>query len=447
MQCDSHEIAAHFSRSSDSSGARRCACVETAADKMKLHEPPLEEQMTASYSLTHLTDVDLLRQLSDLVARDRKTTAALIAHLAEVERRKLHLPEGYDSLLSYCVEKLRLSRDEAVKRISAARLGRRFPGIFECLADGRLSLTTVIVLRPYIRRENARELLKAAINRSKSEVVAMLAARFPKSELLPLIDRIPSANITSSNPVAPERLPSPVPQPPDLATESVVEAPQQMRQAEPPHQTPPLQQARAEQQRVPDRRPTRSPIAAQRFGLHLTMPQSLNDKLEYLQELLSHSIPSGDLVEVLEKTCELAIAQLEKTKFGVTSRACFSSPRKTPKGRHIPLAVRREVLKRDGHQCTYFGNSGHRCTARKFLQFDHVDEFACGGEATVDQIRLRCRAHNQYTAELKFGVGFMHSKRVAARLAAKRKREIREKRAASAPESGPSLVVGRRLGS
>ena len=47
-----------------------------------------------------------------------------------------------------------------------------------------------------------------------------------------------------------------------------------------------------------------------------------------------------------------------------------------------------------------------------------MDTVARGGEATVEGIRLRCRAHNQYEAECTFGVGFMEAKREAARLAA-----------------------------
>jgi hypothetical protein len=43
-----------------------------------------------------------------------------------------------------------------------------------------------------------------------------------------------------------------------------------------------------------------------------------------------------------------------------------------------------------------------------------VLEVARGGEASVDDIRLRCHAHNQYTAERTFGAEFMRHKRIAA---------------------------------
>jgi len=56
-----------------------------------------------------------------------------------------------------------------------------------------------------------------------------------------------------------------------------------------------------------------------------------------------------------------------------------------------------------------------------------VREFARGGDATVDGIRLRCRGHNQFTAEHTFGAGFMRHKREAAAAA-------RVAKAANTPE-------------
>ena len=44
-----------------------------------------------------------------------------------------------------------------------------------------------------------------------------------------------------------------------------------------------------------------------------------------------------------------------------------------------------------------------RCTERGFLEFHHIVPYAVGGEATVEAIALRCRAHNQYEAEQDFG--------------------------------------------
>jgi hypothetical protein len=46
------------------------------------------------YTLTHLSDTRLLRELTVLVSRDRETTAILLAHIAEVDARRAYVPEG-----------------------------------------------------------------------------------------------------------------------------------------------------------------------------------------------------------------------------------------------------------------------------------------------------------------------------------------------------------------
>src|SRR6059036_1694446 len=123
-----------------------------------------------AYSLSHVSDHELFRGLASLVGQDRATTAELLAHIAEFDARRLYLPAAYPSMYAYCVHELRLSEDAAYKRIQAARVARRFPVIFEALADGRLHLAAVGLLAPHLTRENADDLLAAAAHRTKAEV-------------------------------------------------------------------------------------------------------------------------------------------------------------------------------------------------------------------------------------------------------------------------------------
>lgn len=81
----------------------------------------------------------------------------------------------------------------------------------------------------------------------------------------------------------------------------------------------------------------------------------------------------------------------------------------------ITAQVRRAVVERDGGRCTFIGSKGHRCGSDRFLEFDHIVPVARGGRSTVDNIRLRCRAHNQYEADQAFGSEFMKNKREEAR--------------------------------
>ena len=338
----------------------------------------------STYSLSHLSDHVLLRDLTALVARDRTITAALLAHMAEVDARRLYLPAGYPSMSAYCVKEFGMSEDAAYKRIGAARTARQYPKILEAVADGRLNLNAVVLLKPHLTLENADDLLAAASHKTRFEIEQLLAERFPRSEMLPMVQALPAAN--------PQPAPGPVEPPPDvqLAARPVA---------------PPVPRGKA------------TAIAPQRFALQLTMSQGTHDKLRYAQDLLSHQIPNGDIAKVLDRALDALILQLEKRKFAATKKP------KAPKGRSsnprtITAQVRRAVMKRDGGQCTFVSESGRRCSAREQLEFDHVDPVARGGEATVNGIRLLCRAHNHYAAEWAFGAEFMSRKRQEARAAA-----------------------------
>src|SRR5436309_11293623 len=146
----------------------------------------------SGYSLSHVSDPDLARELASLAAQDRSTTAAFLARIAEFDGRRLYLPAGFPSMYLYCVYELGLSEDSALKRIRAARTARRFPAIFAAVADGRLSLSVVVLLGPYLTPENVEHLLAAATHQTRSQVEKLLAQRFPGSEMMALIERLPA---------------------------------------------------------------------------------------------------------------------------------------------------------------------------------------------------------------------------------------------------------------
>ena len=77
--------------------------------------------------------------------------------------------------------------------------------------------------------------------------------------------------------------------------------------------------------------------------------------------------------------------------------------------------MKRAVRERDQGRCTFVAANGHQCDTRKMLEFDHVLPVARGGRSTIGNLRLRCRAHNQYEAEQVYGRRFMEAKREMAR--------------------------------
>ena len=102
----------------------------------------------STYTLSHLSDQSLLHGLKSLVSQDRATTALLIAHLGEIDSRRLYAPAGYPSLFAWCLEELHFSEESACRRIRAARVARGYPAVLDMLADGRLHLTAVDLLAP-----------------------------------------------------------------------------------------------------------------------------------------------------------------------------------------------------------------------------------------------------------------------------------------------------------
>jgi hypothetical protein len=101
-----------------------------------------------------LSDDELVATVERLTRAEREASATLVAHLAEMSRRRLHERLGYPSLYMYCIEVLRLSPDEAYDRMKAAKVSRRYPQVLGMLAQRELSLSTIRLLAPHLRRGN-----------------------------------------------------------------------------------------------------------------------------------------------------------------------------------------------------------------------------------------------------------------------------------------------------
>jgi hypothetical protein len=285
------------------------------------------------------------------------------------------------------LKRLGLSNNEAFHRITAARLARRFPVIFEMLERRDVHLTAVCLLRDYLTPDNHAELLVAVIHKTKLEIEQLLAHRFPGKAI-------------------PERL----------------------RQVQ-----------------------LLAPLSDEQYHLHLTLSRAAKEKLERARDLMSHANPSADLAIVVERALEVLVERLEARRFAQTKSRGRKRLTDSPQGKRLaherdedrrgtndsadsqrekvaggrasgsvnhdrrqalPSALRREVVARDGAQCTFIGDDGQRCDARSHLQFHHEEPWALGGADAVENVRLLCRAHNLLVAERELG-----ARRVAAKVA------------------------------
>ena len=346
-------------------------------------------------TITHassLTDSQLLTAIPLLARGEREATAALIAHLAEFDARRLFEGEGFSSTFKYCLEVLRLSEDAAFNRIEAARAARRFPRVLEMLTTGTLSPTTARMLARHLTVENHDELLAAAAGKSKQEMEKVLAARFPQADVPASVRRVTVTKAIPAQLVAPL---APLATPSGGSGESALPGSPSADPSAETHGAP------AER---PLPRPIVRPIAAERYEIRFTASAATREKLRRAQDLLGHAVPSGDLAEVFDRALTLLVADLERKKFAATKRP-GKSRGQSEASRNIPAKVERAVSSRDQERCAFLAPGGRRCGERRFLEFHHVVPFAVGGKPTVDNIQLRCRAHNRYEATLFYGPG------------------------------------------
>ena len=334
-----------------------------------------------------LSDRDLLARLEGFAGREREATVDLVAHLAALDSRPgLYAEQGYGSLFGYCTQALRLSEDAACNRIEAARACRRFPLVLDLLASGALSLTSLRLLAKHLTADNHESALAKASGRSRREIEALVAELVPRPDIPSSVRRLPSLPVPRSV----------VSVPPATATLIDLQAASVMV---------PLAAA------LPSTpRPIVQPTAPERYRVQFTIGPRAHEKLRRLQGLLRREIPDGDPGAIFDRALTLLLERVEKEKLGTAARRRASirpgtdKPHKSgPTSRHIPPAVKGTVWKRDAGQCAFVTTGGRRCSERTFLEFHHVQPYAKHGPATVANISLRCRRHNQYEAEQAFG--------------------------------------------
>ena len=361
------------------------------------------------WKLAGVSDEVLVGELKELVSRSAWTEARVVAHLAELEARGIHLTSGR-SLFRYCQECLGLSQNEAFYRIQAARMGRQFPVIFELLEQRRVHLTAVALIRDFITEDNHVELLREVSGKTKEQILVLLASRAPRPDVVSRIRRLPTGRLQ-----------------------------------------------RAERSLAAGPTGRLEPLSAATYRLQLSTSASLKDKLELAADLMSHANPSRDLAVVIERALDLLLERLQNQRFGQTKRA-----RKPHLGPELPLAARderherkaeapherkserpheregerlherkgerlheregelpheprrqrratisravlRALVERDGLGCTFVGSDGRCCGERAFLQVHHERAWAKGGADSSDNLRLVCAAHNRLLAEREFG--------------------------------------------
>ena len=374
--------------------------------------------MTNAAPLASISDDELFATVQRLTARSNVALADLLAHLGEVERRGIHRIRACASLYTYCIYELRMSEDAAFRRAKAARLVRAYPELRNAIAKGEIHLTGVLIIGPHLGGERHAEILRRARFRSKRELVRLVAEIDPKPEVPALVEPIgpvPSGAATHQSFVealaGPVRELSPGRRPEDWMKVNDDDASWR-------------DETDAESADVTE------PQCPLRYKVQFTASQEFVDLLEEARDLLGHESPRPALPDVQLRALRTLVKELRGRKRAATERAqplvranrgdaesdeasgtaperepsfAEAAPERAPSSRYVPAPIRRTVFDRDRARCAYHDNRGERCRETFGLEIHHVRAHALGGPATLDNLELRCRAHNTLAAEQDFG--------------------------------------------
>ncbi len=362
--------------------------------------------------LQSLSDQEILSRIHKLAARERSLTRAVLLHLNEIERRRLHLKLGYASMFDYCTSGLGYSASAAMRRIKAARCLARYPRVDVLLQENAVNLSTIAQVSDLLTEENHDEVLTRIQGKSQREVEAILAeyrpGTLPRERVRTIVVRVParsmkrnaapSANCVSTvaAAVGPDAQFALVQN--GLATRLPVDACEKSDYYRNGSST--------SSPSVPARE------VEKRALLQFSASEAFMAKLEKIKSLAWHRLPaSPSLEQVFELVVDHFIEREDprarrERREGRNERPPAMRERPSSseaRNRHIAAAVKDEVFSRDGGRCTYVGSSGRRCTSTLALQFDHITPVARGGEGTLSNLRLLCAYHNRVEAERIIG--------------------------------------------
>jgi hypothetical protein len=333
-------------------------------------------------TLEGLSTEELDDSAEKLVRAEKRNAALVIAHIAEMSRRKGHLECGYKNLFDYGVRRLRLSEGSVALRIQVANVALRFPQILVALAENRMSLTVAGLLAPVLKEGNVEKLLSDCAGMTKREAEEHLVALRPKPVFVPSIRKTPSRPASSS----PRQEARPTPR----VSPSILE-----------------------------------PARPEMFNFRFAAEREFKEKFDRLAEVLGVENPLQHMAEIMEEALDIALDKkdVKRKRARRLEREAKSQPRpdevaagdRKASSRYIPSAVRERVHERASYRCEFRGPDGTRCRSRTGLEVEHVLPFALYRSHDEKYLKLFCRQHNRLSAEMVFGAAFIQEKIDASR--------------------------------
>lgn len=295
--------------------------------------------------LRNLTDKEVLAGLESCRKIEIANAADVLIHIDEVIQRKLYLARSKGSIYKFLAAKYRYSENEAYNRVRAAETLGFAPEMENALRENKICMT-------YLK--DAQVAFKQEDKRRKKIKQPKLLSHHKQKVLQKIVENGEAKRI--------------------LATEF-------------PQLTPNINREK--------------PIGADLTLIQFTVTNAQMKKLKKVKDLLSHKVYDGNMAEILEQLCDMAIKKLDPAE---QPKREVKNPETTKQRGHIPVAVEREVFAEAGCQCEFIDDeSGTRCDSTHTLQLDHIQPVALGGTDSRKNLRVLCGPHNRFMAE-KMGI-------------------------------------------
>lgn len=236
-------------------------------------------------NLKALNKTELDHRIKSLAAQERKLLHEVLLTIKEIDRRRTYLDLGFGNLFSYLTEGVGYSAGSAQRRIDAARLLNEIPALGEKIQSGELKLNQISLVQKAVREVSKSTLQKVSI-----------------SKKLEILESLSHKNHEDSEKTVASFFDLPVLQ----TTKKQFQADESVR-------------------------------------VELTFSKELYGKIQEAQALLSHAVPTSDLVKYLEYVTQKVI----DSKRGANKSASWkvkNPPTATMAVKPFSVKIKRQIL-------------------------------------------------------------------------------------------------------
>ncbi len=353
-----------------------------------------------------LSNEVLWEKTYDARVRERMALTELLEFLQEIERRKLYLARGFESLFTFLVKGLGYEEGSAYRRLQTLRALNSTPEIKEHLAQGSLTLTNIAATQGLIHAleknravppEEKRTLFKEVQNQSKRGVEQIILSRAEK-EGVTLRGGITSADLIRAT--SPAKV--------DVRFQAAREFEEKLKRLRELYfkKNPSASLEELLTWAVEEALNRHDPI--RRDARAQAREARAREKTATRRVQGAASIPGTGSVPGVAKQPgpvstpkpahereDQASAPQPPTQPSPTPQRS-SPPMPTPYRPLLSAATRRLVLRRSDFRCEYRDSqTRRRCETTSPFEIDHQVPLLFGGSSTPENLQILCRAHHR----------------------------------------------------